>query len=74
MYTEGLHFCTPAVYTLTIPPHAGPRKPNPLIIKAPRGLFRGAQLLSGEAGVGFEPTNDGFANRCLRPLGYPADV
>ena len=25
-----------------------------------------------EAGVGFEPTNDGFANRCLRPLGYPA--
>ena len=26
----------------------------------------------GEAGVGFEPTNDGFANRCLRPLGYPA--
>ena len=23
-------------------------------------------------GVGFEPTNDGFANRCLRPLGYPA--
>lgn len=27
----------------------------------------------GEAGVGFEPTNDGFANRCLRPLGYPAE-
>ena len=27
-----------------------------------------------EAGVGFEPTNDGFANRCLRPLGYPANV
>ena len=30
--------------------------------------------VSGEAGVGFEPTNDGFANRCLRPLGYPAEV
>ena len=24
--------------------------------------------------MGFEPTNDGFANRCLRPLGYPANV
>lgn len=24
--------------------------------------------------MGFEPTNDGFANRCLRPLGYPALV
>lgn len=23
-----------------------------------------------EVEVGFEPTNDGFANRCLRPLGY----
>ena len=22
--------------------------------------------------MGFEPTNVGFANRCLRPLGYPA--
>ena len=27
-----------------------------------------------KAGVGFEPTNVGFANRCLRPLGYPADA
>ena len=24
--------------------------------------------------MGFEPTNVGFANRCLRPLGYPADA
>lgn len=27
-----------------------------------------------EARVGFEPTNVGFANRCLRPLGYRALV
>ena len=27
-----------------------------------------------QAGVGFEPTNVGFANRCLRPLGYPAEA
>ena len=25
-----------------------------------------------EAAAGFEPANDGFANRCLRPLGYAA--
>ena len=25
-----------------------------------------------EAAVGFEPTNNGFANRRLRPLGYAA--
>ena len=26
-----------------------------------------------EAAVGFEPTNNGFANRRLRPLGYAAN-
>ena len=36
-----------------------------------RGLYL-LQCASLEAGVGFEPTNVGFANRCLRPLGYPA--
>jgi hypothetical protein len=27
-----------------------------------------------EARVGFEPTNDGFADHSLRPLGYRASV
>ena len=27
-----------------------------------------------EAAVGFEPTNNGFANRPLRPLGYAAEL
>ena len=27
----------------------------------------------GKAATGFEPVNDGFANRSLRPLGYAAD-
>ena len=27
-----------------------------------------------QAAVGFEPTNNGFANRRLRPLGYAANV
>ena len=27
-----------------------------------------------EAAAGFEPANDGFANRCLRPLGYAASL
>ena len=27
-----------------------------------------------KAGVGFEPTNRGFAIRSLRPLGHPAGV
>ena len=26
-----------------------------------------------EAAVGFEPTNNGFANRSLKPLGYDAN-
>lgn len=42
---------------------AGDRKTKPRFPDENRG---------SEAGVGFEPTNDGFANRCLRPLGYPA--
>ena len=27
-----------------------------------------------EAATGFEPVNDGFANRCLGPLGYAAPI
>ena len=36
------------------------------------GEAPGAKALSKEAAVGFEPTNNGFAIRPLRPLGYAA--
>ncbi len=35
---------------------------------------RGRYVSCRQAAVGFEPTNNGFANRRLRPLGYAALV
>ncbi len=42
---------------------------KPLATTEKRRLCKGKNL---EAAAGFEPANDGFANRCLRPLGYAA--
>ena len=36
------------------------------------GVGRGLDQRREKAAVGFEPTNNGFANRRLRPLGYAA--
>ena len=36
------------------------------------GIHNGSKAKELEAAAGFEPANDGFANRCLRPLGYAA--
>jgi hypothetical protein len=35
-------------------------------------LVIGVQIDNLEAGVGFEPTNGGFANRNVKPLHHPA--
>lgn len=48
--------------------------PSPSFLTKKACAANCAGFFLSEAGVGFEPTNDGFANRCLRPLGYPAKV
>lgn len=43
--------------------------------EAARGSLVGKKQEEGmEAATGFEPVNDGFANRCLGPLGYAASA
>ena len=37
-----------------------------------QGLSEGCKDKKEKAAVGFEPTDNGFANRRLRPLGYAA--
>src|SRR5688500_2838579 len=37
------------------------------------GFWIGGGIVGRKAGVGFEPTNTGFAIRSLSPLGYPAN-
>ena len=39
-----------------------------------RGKTAVFPMETAKAGVGFEPTNNGFAIRPLRPLGHPADI
>ena len=46
------------------------RRPKPLGIVGRDGLM--FDVGKQQAGVGFEPTNNGFAIRPLRPRGYPA--
>ena len=48
-------FCVPERCTDNIQSFARPRRQNSPIIEAPRGLFRGAQLLNGAERKGFEP-------------------
>ena len=69
-----------------MPPHRGAEAPAAAHAdaadRAPPGTHRGHEakqraaegvaLLSVKAAVGFEPTNNGFAIRPLRPLGYAA--
>ena len=38
-----------------------------------QGLSEGCKDKKEKAAVGFEPTDNGFANRRLRPLGYAAN-
>jgi hypothetical protein len=43
------------------------------IVGTPAFVFDGPIQQARQAAVGFEPTNNGFANRRLSPLGYAAD-
>ena len=43
------------------------------IVGTPGFILDGSIQQPRQAAVGFEPTNNGFANRRLSPLGYAAD-